>query len=84
MLTGMPCVERARLLRLYSDATEKLSEEVQALATAASSHHDLAFDRAWEKCEELRFVCSQIQEQIYQHLREHRCALEINPRVPRN
>jgi hypothetical protein len=73
----MPCTERARLLRLYSDATTRLSEAVTGLAETANSYEREAFDRTWERCEEARFLCTQIQHQIYDHLKEHRCGLDI-------
>jgi hypothetical protein len=82
MSSGIACAERARLLHLYSEATAKLSHEVEALASTAGEVSGHSFDRAWERCEELRALCAQIQEQIYEHLREHRCALDINSRGP--
>ena len=84
MTIGIPCSERARLVRLYSDATAKLSEELEALAVAVGKLQGESFDRAWEKCEETRAMCTRIQEQIYEHLREHRCALDISARMPRS
>jgi hypothetical protein len=65
------------LLRLYSDATTRLSEAVNGLAETANSYERESFDRTWERCEEARFLCTQIQHQIYEHLKEHRCGLDI-------
>jgi hypothetical protein len=76
MLTGMPCPERARLLKLYAQATSDLSDLVRSLAESATHKRD-QFDRAWEECESARHLCTQIQDQIYEHLRRHRCALDI-------
>ena len=78
MATRMSCSERGRLLKLYSQATAQLSIMVSALAEHAAGYEDAAFDRAWEHCEEARYLCSQIQEQLYAHVREHRCALDIS------
>jgi hypothetical protein len=83
MLTGMRCTERGRLLLLYSEATARLSDKVTSLAEASSSCERAVFDRAWEECEEARHLCTQIQEQIYDHFREHRCALEVPTRGAR-
>jgi hypothetical protein len=76
MLTGMPCLERARLLRLYAQATSELSELVRKLSESVALERE-EFDRAWEQCESARHLCTQLQDQIYQHLREHRCALDV-------
>lgn len=77
MPTRMPCSERKRLLNLYSHATAQLSMMVSALAEHAASYENEAFDRAWEHCEEARYLCSQVQQQLYAHVTEHRCALDI-------
>jgi hypothetical protein len=79
MATRMSCSERGRLLNLYSHATAELSLMVSTLADQAGSYESAVFDRAWERCEEARYLCSQIQQQIYDHVREHRCALGIRP-----
>jgi len=76
MLTGMPCLERARLLRLYAQATADLSDLVRKLSESVALERQ-EFDRAWEQCESSRHLCTQLQDQIYQHLREHRCALDV-------
>jgi len=77
MLTGMPCLERARLLRLYTQATSELSDLVRKLSESVVLERE-EFDRAWEQCESARHLCTQLQDQIYQHLREHRCALDVS------
>jgi hypothetical protein len=77
MLTGMPCLERARLLRLYAQATAELSDLVRTVSEYAMAERD-EFDRAWERCENARHLCTQLQDQIYDHLREHRCALDVS------
>src|SRR5262245_12001351 len=50
MLTGMPCLERARLLRLYAQATADLSDLVRKLSESVALERE-EFDRAWEQCE---------------------------------
>jgi len=77
MATRMFCPERRRLLNIYSQAAAKLSMLVSNLAEQAGRYEPAAFDRAWEHCEEARFLCTQIEQQLYTHLREHRCAIEI-------
>ena len=77
MATRMFCPERKRLLNIYSQATAQLSMLVSNLAEQAGSYEAAAFDRAWERCEEARFLCSQIEQQLYEHLREHRCAVDV-------
>jgi hypothetical protein len=66
-------------MELYADATEKLSGAVSRLSEAAVSFDPDAFDRAWESCEEVRVLCSDIREKIYDHLGAHHCALELAP-----
>ena len=39
------------------------------------------FDRAWERCEELAVLCANIRGEIYEHIREHHCALELQRRA---
>jgi hypothetical protein len=72
----MPCSERARLLRLYAQATMELSDLVRKVSQAATAERE-EFDRAWEQCESARHLCTQLQDQIYDHLRKHRCALDV-------
>src|SRR5258708_35903231 len=82
MATRMFCPERRRLLNIYSQATAQLSILVSSLAEHAGGYEAAAFDRAWEHCEEARYLCSQIEQQLYDHLREHRCAIEIRTISP--
>jgi hypothetical protein len=77
MATRMFCTERRRLLNIYSQAAAQLSMEVSDLAEKAGGYEADAFDRAWEHCEAARYLCSQIEQQLYDHLRQHRCAIEI-------
>ena len=77
MVTRMFCPERLRLLNIYSQAAAQLSMQVSELADKAGSYEAAAFDRAWERCEEARCLCGQIEQQMYDHLREHRCAIEV-------
>ncbi len=78
----LPCAERVRLLELYSYATGDFSYLVAKLSDIALSYEIDAFNRAWEQCESARKYCSDIREQIYTHLDEHRCALELRARCP--
>jgi len=82
MATRMFCPERRRLLNIYSQAAAELSMQVSDLAEKAAGYEAAAFDRAWEHCEEARYLCSQIERQLYAHLREHRCATEIKTISP--
>ncbi|MDR3698378.1 MAG: hypothetical protein P4L56_02005 [Candidatus Sulfopaludibacter sp.] len=74
------CAERARLLDLYSSATGDFSYLVARLGDIALSYEIDAFNRAWEQCENARKYCADIRKQIYSHLDEHRCALELRER----
>ena len=80
MIRQMPCPERSRLLDLYAQATSELSHLVNALAEIALGYKREAFDRAWEQCEEAQKLCLDIRRQMYAHMNEHRCALEV-PRL---
>ena len=73
MIVRMRCTERGRLLNLYSEATAKLSRMATALSNSAFTYEVDAFDRAWEHCEDVRILCTQLQRQIHAHLAEHRC-----------
>ena len=73
----MPCVARARLVSRYARATASLFDRVAALTAPGAYSEAHIFDRIWCECEEARDLCTQIQQQIYAHLRDHRCALEI-------
>jgi hypothetical protein len=76
----LPCAERARLLELYSSATGDFSYLVARLSDIALSYEIDAFNRAWEQYEAAQKYCADIREQIYTHLDEHRCALELRNR----
>ena len=78
----LPCAERARLLDLYSNATGDFSYQVARLSEIALSYEIDAFTRAWEQCEEARKHSADIRRQIYSHLDEHHCALELRQRQP--
>src|SRR6266852_1462463 len=73
----MPCTALPRLIKQYAFATARLSACVAEMSTIAYLD-DSTFDPSWFACEEARAFCVQIQEQIYEHLREHRCALDIS------
>jgi hypothetical protein len=75
----LPCAERARLLDLYSSATGDFSYQVARLGDIALSYETDAFNRAWEQCENARQYCADIRKQIYTHVEEHGCALELRP-----
>ena len=77
----MPCTARANLVEQYAIANASLFDRVAEM-TACLSYTDDTFDRGWLACEEALRVCNQIQVQIYEHLRDHRCALEIASRRP--
>ncbi len=77
---SLRCAERARLLDLYTAATGDFSYLVAKLGDIALSYEIDAFNRAWEQCEEARKYCADIRRQIYSHLDEHRCALEVGQR----
>src|SRR3954470_24710038 len=72
----MSCPERARLLKAYASGSAELARVIAALATAAYAGEP-GFDRAWSRCEEVRSRCEQIQRDIYEHVQDHSCALDI-------
>ncbi len=69
------------MLDLYSSATGDFSYLVARLNDIALSYEIDAFNRAWEQCEAARKYCADIRTQIYTHVDEHRCALELRVRV---
>jgi len=73
----MRCVEQRRLLRLYSEATAKLSDLSIILAGTALSHERDAFQSAWERCEDALALCAGIHREMYLHMENHRCALQL-------
>ena len=81
-LRQMPCAERIRLLDRYARATSRFSDSVGQLKNAASSFEVDAFNSAFEGCETARRRCLDACSQVYDHIREHRCALSV-PRMPR-
>jgi len=73
MIVPTNCAERRRLDELYSKAKADLSKDLIELSQSADSPENGAFERAWTACEGQRRLCSRIREQIYDHLRLHRC-----------
>ena len=73
----MRCAEQKRLLDLYSEATAKLSDLVIILAGTALSYERDAFERAWERCEDARAICTGIRGEMYRHIEIHQCALQL-------
>jgi hypothetical protein len=69
------CDERRRLDELYAVAKTELSNILMELSTLAASPENTAFERAWAACEAQRRVFSQIRDQTFDHIRQHRCSL---------
>src|SRR5947208_117700 len=80
VVTTMPCTALPRLMRHYGLATARLSSCVAQMSVLAYFDHG-TFDRGWLACEAARAHCVPIQEQMYAHLREHRCALDVSRKV---
>ena len=66
------CAERRRLDELYAGAKEDLSKLLVELSRSAGSPQRDIFERTWAACEAQRRLCSQILEQILDHLRQDR------------
>jgi hypothetical protein len=81
VIVRMPCSALPKLIKQYRFATARLFDCVEQLSPVAYLD-DGTFERGWSACEEARAHCVQIQDRIYQHLQEHRCALEVSRMAP--
>jgi hypothetical protein len=77
MTIRMPCTEWHRLLDLYVVSSARHLKCLADLSRSAVSDRAHRFDREWEECEVASAISSNIKKQMYEHLRQHECALTI-------
>src|SRR2546423_302332 len=79
----IPCTALVRLVKQYDSATARLTARVAEMTEHTVYADDETFETGWCACEEARAILVLILKEIYQHARDHHCALEIGRRPPK-